>query len=195
MAQNSHNMSHIPDNAKKMFTGVIFDVYQWEQELYDGSTATFEMLKRPATCLVIPIVNGKIAVAKQQQPMKGSFVSLLGGRQEPGEDPLESAKRELMEEAGLTSTDWTLFSTTMPYSKVDWTIYIYIAKACTKAAPQAHDAGEKIQVLELSFDEFIDTILSESFCGHELVEAVLRMKLEQKKLLDFRNSLLGDSST
>ena len=36
----------IPPEAKCVFRGKIFDVYQWPQRLYDGSTATFEMLRR-----------------------------------------------------------------------------------------------------------------------------------------------------
>lgn len=35
----------IPDHAKCVFKGVIFDVYQWEQKLYNGTTTTFEKLK------------------------------------------------------------------------------------------------------------------------------------------------------
>jgi hypothetical protein len=29
-----------PASAKKVFEGVLYDVYQWPQKLYDGSTAT-----------------------------------------------------------------------------------------------------------------------------------------------------------
>ncbi len=183
-------MPNLPSHAKKVFSGVIFDVYQWEQELYDGSTATFERLKRPATLLVIPEVDGKIAIADQEQPHKGKFISLLGGRQDNDEDPLEGAKRELMEEAGLVSDDWELWRTVEPYNKVVWTIYIYIARNCKKVNSQNIDAGEKITVQELSFDEFVDTVLSEQFCGHELVEQVLRMKLEPKKLDAFKKKIL-----
>ncbi len=181
----------IPEHAQKVFDGVIFDVYQWEQELYDGTTATFERLKRPATLLVIPEVDGKIAIADQEQPHKGKFLSLLGGRQDNDEDPLEGAKRELLEEAGIVSDKWELWKTVEPYNKVVWTIYIYIARNCKKVSSQNVDAGEKITVRELSFDEFIDTVLSEEFCGHELVEQVLRMKLEPKKLEAFKQKILG----
>lgn len=180
-----------PPKAKKVFSGVIFDVYQWEQEMFDGSTATFEQLKRPATLLVIPEINGKIALADQEQPVKGKFVSLLGGRQDNEEDPLDGAKRELMEEAGLVSEDWELWKTVEPYNKVIWTIYIYIARNCKKVSSQNVDAGEKITVRELSFDEFIDAVLAEKFCGHELVEQVLRMKLEPKKLKEFRKKIFS----
>ncbi len=36
----------IPPNAKRVFKGIIFDVYQWQQKMFDGSKETFEMLKR-----------------------------------------------------------------------------------------------------------------------------------------------------
>ncbi len=184
-------MPNIPDNAKKMFSGVIFDVYHWEQKLFDGTTATFERLKRPATLLVIPEVDGKIAIADQEQPHKGTFLSLLGGRQDNDEDPLEGAKRELLEEAGLVSDQWELWKTVEPYNKVVWTIYIYIARNCKKVSSQNVDAGEKITVRELSFEEFVEAVLSEEFCGHELVEQVLRMKLEPELLKKFKQMLLG----
>lgn len=184
-------MSQFPDHAKKVFDGVIFDVYQWEQELYDGSTATFERLKRPATLLVIPEVEGKIAIADQEQPQKGRFLSLLGGRQDNDEDPLEGTKRELLEEAGLVSDNWELWHKVQPYNKIDWTIYIYIARGCKKTASQNVDAGEKIDVQTLTFEEFIDAVLSEHFTGRELVEQVLRMKLEPSALEAFKLKLLG----
>lgn len=181
----------LPPNAKKVFDGIIFDVYQWEQELYDGSLATFEMLKRPGTLLVIPEKDGKILLADQEQPVKGSFISLLGGRQEEGEAPLAGAKRELLEESGLVSEDWELLFETQPYNKVDWTVHTYIARNCKEVEKQNPDAGEKITVLELDFDEFINTVLSDRFCGHELVEKILRMKLDPAKMEAFKKKLLG----
>jgi len=43
----------------------------------------------------------------------------------------------------------------------------------------------------LTFEGFIEAVLSEEFCGHELVEQVLRMKLEPKKLEVFKKTILG----
>lgn len=39
-------MATIPPNAQRVFSGKIFDVYQWPQPLFDGSIATFEVAKR-----------------------------------------------------------------------------------------------------------------------------------------------------
>lgn len=42
-----------------MFEGRIYDVYQWPQKLFDGSTETFEMLSRADTVKIIVLVNEK----------------------------------------------------------------------------------------------------------------------------------------
>ena len=89
----------IPDNAKKVFGGVLFDVYQWEQELFDGTKTLFEKLKRPDTVVVFPVLDdGKIILTEQEQPGKEPFIGATGGRVDEGEDILEAGKRELPEE-------------------------------------------------------------------------------------------------
>ena len=49
----------IPKEATKVFEGRIYDVYQWPQKLFDGSTETFEMLSRADTVKIIVLVNEK----------------------------------------------------------------------------------------------------------------------------------------
>ncbi|HVS79005.1 MAG TPA: NUDIX domain-containing protein, partial [Candidatus Saccharimonadales bacterium] len=99
----------IPVNAKKVFDGKIFDVYQWPQKMYDGTTETFEMLKRPNTVVVLAIKDGELVILKQSQPnLQNEFMDFPGGRADEGETPLESAKRELLEETGMTFKNWKL---------------------------------------------------------------------------------------
>lgn len=74
-------MSKIPPHAVRVFKGVIFDVYQWEQMLYDGSTTTFECLKRPDTVIVIPLAGEMVYYAEQAQPGQPlSCPCSVGGR-------------------------------------------------------------------------------------------------------------------
>ena len=78
-----------------------FDIFQWEQELYDGSMTTFERARFRDGAFVVPILpDGTILVTKQEQPARsGAFFSLPGGSFDfPDEVPLECAKRELFEE-------------------------------------------------------------------------------------------------
>ena len=55
----------VPSQAEKVFTGQIFDVYQWQQTLFDNSQAMFEMLKRPDTVFTICIVDGRIVIIER----------------------------------------------------------------------------------------------------------------------------------
>ena len=170
----------IPKQAKKVFTGEIFDVYHYDQKIFDGSTATFEMLKRPNSLTTIPIIGNKIIIAKERQPGMKTVYNLFGGRQEPNENPLAGAKRELLEEAGLKSTNWKLFKEYRPYEKIDWSVFVYIAKNCKKFQAQKLDAGEKIESTEVSFDEFIDIVLSNNFYAQGLALDLCKLKCDNK---------------
>ncbi len=141
-----------------MFEGVIFDVFQWDQKMYDGSTEVFEMLGRPDTAEVIVTKNNKILIQEQEQPCKPKFYSLPGGRIEHGEDPLDGAKREVLEETGYISNDWELLMETNPSSKFLWTIYVYIARGCEWKQKMELDVGEKIELEWVTFDELIDMV-------------------------------------
>ena len=96
----------IPDTAKRVFKGKLFDIYQWPQIMFDGSTATYEGLKRTDTVNIFPVTKeGKIILGKQDQPGVKTFIGGFGGRMEEGEDPIQAAKRELLEETGLKSSE------------------------------------------------------------------------------------------
>lgn len=176
----------IPPQAKKVFTGTIFDVYQWEQEMYDGSHQTFEMLKRPATVQIIPVAGDKILISHEEQPMKPRTYSLFGGRQEPEEEPLVCAKRELMEETGYESNDWELYRQYEFPGKIDWTVYLYVARDAKKVAEQHLDAGERIDIKPVSFEEFLNIVTAEHFWGQEISNHFLRLMQDKNKLEHLR---------
>lgn len=179
----------IPSEAKLVFKGVIFDVYQWQQKMFDGSYATFEMLKRPNTIEIIATQGNKVLLSHQSQPTKLDFYSLFGGGAEENEEPLMTAKRELLEEAGLESDDWEFLKAYEPIHKIDWQIYLYAARNCKNVTDQKLDAGEKIETIECTFDEFIDVVKSNKYWGSELVLDILRMEQDGQKLEEFKKKI------
>ena len=145
----------IPKQAKLMFKGELFDTYQWPQKMFDGSMATFEMLRRQDTVVVIGIHDDKIVITRQIQPYQDWFYDYPGGRHDnPAEDELTAAKRELREETGMEFKNWKLVNAHQVISKIDWLIYTFVATDLITQGPQHLDAGEKIEVMEVSFAEW-----------------------------------------
>lgn len=180
----------IPKQAKRVFQGVIFDVYQWQQKMYDGSYETFEMLKRADTVQIIAVTpDKKILLAKQKQPQyKKNFYSVFGGRVDKRETPLQAAKRELLEEAGYTSNDWELIATKALYHKIEWAMYNFVARNCLKTKKQSLDAGEKIKILSINFQEFLKILLAPNFRSQDIVIDILKLA-RQNKLKQFKQKL------
>ncbi len=144
----------IPTEAERKFHGVIFDVYQWPQKMFDGTTETFEMLSRADTVKIIAVVDDKIVITKQRQPRKDWFYDYPGGRNDnPKEDELMAAKRELAEETGLIMRDWKLIEVHQPFAKIDWLVYTFLATGIEKYVAQKLDAGEEIEVLSVRLEE------------------------------------------
>lgn len=179
----------LPSQAKKVFQGKIFSVHQWEQKMYDNSTATFEMLKRPGTIQIIPTTDEIVYISHEEQPTKPRTYTLLGGRMEPDEEPLVTAKRELLEEAGLESDDWELIKIYEYIGKIEWPMYLYAARNCRKVSEQKLDPGEKIEVKQVSFAEFVNIVSAEDFWNPIFANDMLRMQLNKEKLEEFKKRL------
>lgn len=182
--QRPKSKQPIPALAKRVFKGVIFDVYQWEQELYDGTTATFEKLKRADTAVVFPVLpDGRILLTEQEQPGKEPFIGACGGRIDEGEDALAAAKRELLEESGYEAREFILWDARHSTSKIDWVIYTFIAKGLKRVAELNLDGGEKIRLKPVTLDEFIEFGGSEhfSFAEKEISIKLIEAKYDSAK--------------
>lgn len=176
----------LPDDAQLVFKGVLFDVYQWQQRMFDGTTATFEKLKRPDTVIVFAVLDDdRILLTKQEQPGKQPFIGAAGGRVDEGEDILTAVKRELLEETGYEADDWTLWHSEQPISKIEWASYVFIAKKVRKVAELNLDSGEKIELMPVMFDELItigtSSKLSAGFYEKEIVHHLYEAKLDPAK--------------
>ena len=180
--QRPKSKQPIPENAKKVFKGVLFDVYQWEQEMFDGTKATFEKLKRPDTVVVFPVLpDGKIILTEQEQPGKEPFIGATGGRVDEGENILSAAKRELLEESGYEAEEYILWDAQHPTSKIDWVVYTFIAKGLKKVADLDLDAGEKIHLKPVTLDELINISMNEKFEEKEIIFKLFEAKIDSEK--------------
>ena len=177
----------IPQNAKRVFKGILFDVYQWEQEMFDGSRTIFEKLKRLDTVVIFPVLpDGKILLLEQKQPGKEVFIGAPAGRVDKGEDILTAAKRELLEETGYIGEEFILWDARQPSSKIDYAVFTFIAKGLKKISGLKPDGGEKIVLKPVKFDEFVEISTREKVGEKETIMRFIEAKYDPKKKEELR---------
>lgn len=158
------------EGAKIVFSGVIFKIWQWEQELYDGSKSIYEGLSRNDTVTMLAITEDqKLIMTKQSQPGSREFWSFPGGIQDDGESVLQASKRELLEETGHVSDDWFFLFAEQFSGKIDWANFYLIAKNCKPIAKQNLDAGEKITLEFFDFKQLDELIKTQNFRQKDFV--------------------------
>lgn len=144
----------IPDNAKRVFNGVVFDVFQWQQEQFDDSLRTFEMLKRADSVTALAIVDDKLLAIDEDQSHRGQKITFPSGRvSESDTSTLEAIKRELLEETGYQFSNYRLINVFQPQTKIEWFVHAYVAWGVRSVSDANPDSGEHIKPRLVDFTE------------------------------------------
>lgn len=107
--------------------------------------------------------NGKYVMVEQyRHGLQEIFTELVAGIAEPGEQPIEAARRELLEETGYGNGEWRLNMVICanPGSQNNLT-YSFIADGVEKISEQHLDTTEDVEVKLLDESEVIDLISSD----------------------------------
>jgi ADP-ribose pyrophosphatase len=92
-----------PDSAERVWDGRLLGltVERW------GDNER-EIVEHPGAVAIVAVdVEGCVALVRQlREATRTYLLELPAGTAEPGEEPLETARRELMEECGLTGGEW-----------------------------------------------------------------------------------------
>lgn len=142
-------------NSRTVFQGVLLHVVSDAVRLPDGGQAVREYIRHPGACMVIAFLDERTILLEHQYryPLRRHFIELPAGKMEPGEDALETAKRELVEECGYEAAEWRHLATLHPcigYS--DERIELFVARGLTRVE-RALDDEEFIEVFAVGVDE------------------------------------------
>ena len=184
----------IPKNAKKVFKGVLFDVYHWEQKIFDGRKKTFEKLTRQDNVTVIATVGKKIILIKQKQPAhKGWYLDLPGGRADKAsESAMDCAKRELLEETGYSGSKMKLLKTFKREGHINYKTSLFLARDVKKIADQSLDGGEIIMPYLITYTQLMDSLLDEKFYIDPSIKLFLiRARLDKKFDAELKKIIFG----
>ena len=143
------------------WTGRIFNVDRLRVELPDGRMAIRDVVRHPGAVAVVALTeDGRICLVRQYRTALGRVtVEIPAGKLAPGEDPLECANRELLEETGMTA-EKIAFLTTIATSDgfCDELIHIYMATGISFSRSNP-DADEFINVDLVPLGELVDAVL------------------------------------
>lgn len=117
-----------------------------------------QYLIHPGGVCIVPVLdNGELVMIKQfRTPVEEVIYEFPAGKIDHGEDPFETAKRELKEETGYTATEWIDCGATYPcpgYSTEK--LYLYIAKGLSPGETNL-DHGEVIDTFKISREEALE---------------------------------------
>lgn len=184
------NVQPMPPEAKKVFAGEIYSLWQWRQKMYDGSEAVYERLSRADTANVVGVLpNGKILMIRDEQPDRGAVITPAGGMIKDGESPGEGAKREFLEETGYLigkAKPWLVYR---PSGKFEWQVHSFIGQDLSYTGDAAPDPGEKIELLEYDFDDWLLLGSNENMRDLVMRIILLEARLDQHKRAELRKLL------
>ncbi|UCH64241.1 MAG: NUDIX hydrolase [Fidelibacterota bacterium] len=152
------NLEHLAEkkiSSEPVFQGRLLDVHRDEVQLPNGTTTVREYIRHPGAAVMVPLLeNGNLVFLHQFRYALGAvMVELPAGKLDPGEDPLDTARRELAEETGYNCDRLVRLGLIHPcigYS--DERIGVYLATGL-KPAKAEGESDESLEPFELSLEE------------------------------------------
>ena len=156
---NMPNQSSRPDK-QRLLTASRFTVDLVTQQLADGSTMSREVIKHPGAVVIVPVLDdGRICLIRNYRlSIDQELLELPAGTLEPPEPPIETARRELIEETGYRCKKLEpLCEFYMSPGILDEHMYCYLATGLTLGEP-ARERGEQISNFPVTIFELADLL-------------------------------------
>lgn len=145
----------------------------------DGSRRLREIVEHaPGAAVVAVDDGGNVLLVRQARPAVGmALLELPAGLVDPGEEPIDCARRELEEETGFHAHDvQPLVSFYSSPGFCTELLHVFVARDLV-ATRQAHDDEEEIEVVHLPMDEALEKVLIGETSDAKTVTGLLAYKM------------------
>lgn len=164
--------------GKRVYDGKLLKVHRDVIAMPDGHEEVREVIRHTGAAVIVPhLGDGLYILVRQYRYALGcETLEFPAGRLDPGEDPLESARRELQEETGYQARRWDLLFQLHPapgYS--DERLWIYLAEDL-QPGQSSPDADELLLTVKMSLDEALNKLRAGQITDAKTVAALLFLK-------------------
>lgn len=164
-------------SGEEIYDGVIMHVFRDTVSLPDGNEAYREIIRHVGAVCIIPVTDdGRVIVERQfRYPIDQVITEIPAGKlNSKDEDRLEAAKRELLEETGITADRWDdlgVFYPAAAYS--DEKITMYLARGL-HFGERCPDEDEFLNIDTIPIDELICDVMDGKITDAKTQLAVLK---------------------
>lgn len=137
-----------------------FNVVRQTYATSDGRRHTREIVKHPGAVTILPRLPGdRICLIRNDRVAVGrTLIELPAGTLEPGEDPAETARRELQEETGYAAGSMTrLCEFFMSPGILSERMVVFLATDLTPGEPRL-EGGEQIEPFTATWAEAMELV-------------------------------------
>ena len=142
-----------PDKQTLHYQGRVIRVTTDEVVLPNGHRALLEVVHHPGGAAVVALdERQQVCLLRQYRYVAGGWLwELPAGKLEPGEPPLDTARRELTEEAGVSASHWHSLGSCLSSPGVfTERLHLFLATGLTPAQL----AQERAEVIEIHWLPF-----------------------------------------
>ncbi len=168
--------------SKQIFEGKVIRVCHDEVLLENGEKAKREVVYHNGGVCILPLTDsGEILFVKQfRYPYKQEVLELPAGKLEKGEEPFESAKRELLEETGTVAQKYTPLGILYPSpGYCGEIIHMFLAENLI-FGEQHLDSDEFLDIVKIPMNEAVEMVMEGKIPDAKTQTALLKSYLLNK---------------
>lgn len=168
--------------TREIFAGRVIKVSVDEVQLPNGLRIPLEIVRHPGGAAVVAIDSrDRVCLLRQFRHAAGGYIyELPAGKLEPDEPPETTARRELIEEASTSASQWeslgAYLSSPGCFTEV---IHLYLATGLREAAGRADD-DEVFQVEWWPLDKALEKALNGELTDAKTIIGILRAASRKK---------------